>query len=31
MKIKSGDWLVLKNVHLAPNWLNELEKKIKFK
>ena len=28
MKIKSGDWLVLKNVHLAPNWLNELEKKL---
>ena len=27
-KIKSGDWLVLKNVHLAPNWLNELEKKL---
>jgi dynein heavy chain 1 len=31
MKIKSGEWLILKNVHLAPNWLNELEKKIKFK
>ena len=27
-KIKSGEWLVLKNVHLAPNWLNELEKKL---
>jgi dynein heavy chain 1 len=28
LKIKSGEWLVLKNVHLAPNWLNELEKKL---
>ena len=27
-KIKSGEWLVLKNVHLAPSWLNELEKKL---
>ena len=27
-KIKAGEWLVLKNVHLAPNWLNELEKKL---
>ena len=27
-KIKTGEWLVLKNVHLAPNWLNELEKKL---
>ena len=27
-KIKSGEWLVLKNVHLAPTWLNELEKKL---
>jgi dynein heavy chain 1 len=27
-KIKGGEWLVLKNVHLAPNWLNELEKKL---
>ena len=27
-KIKSGEWLILKNVHLAPNWLNELEKKL---
>ena len=27
-KIKSGEWLVLKNVHLAPQWLNELEKKL---
>jgi dynein heavy chain 1, cytosolic len=24
---KSGDWILLKNVHLAPNWLIELEKK----
>lgn len=28
IKIKSGDWLILKNVHLAPQWLNELEKKL---
>ena len=27
-KIKSGEWLVLKNVHLAPNWLNEIEKSL---
>jgi dynein heavy chain 1 len=27
-KIKAGEWLVLKNVHLAPTWLNELEKKL---
>jgi dynein heavy chain 1 len=27
-KIRSGEWLVLKNVHLAPTWLNELEKKL---
>jgi len=27
-KIRSGEWLVLKNVHLAPLWLNELEKKL---
>jgi dynein heavy chain 1 len=27
-KIKTGEWLVLKNVHLAPTWLNELEKKL---
>jgi dynein heavy chain 1, cytosolic len=27
-KIKTGEWLVLKNVHLAPSWLNELEKKL---
>ena len=24
----SGNWVLLKNVHLAPNWLTELEKKI---
>jgi len=24
----SGNWVLLKNVHLAPNWLVELEKKI---
>ena len=25
---KSGNWVLLKNVHLAPMWLVELEKKI---
>lgn len=25
---KSGDWVLLKNVHLAPQWLIELEKTI---
>jgi dynein heavy chain 1, cytosolic len=25
---KSGDWVLLKNVHLAPQWLVELEKTI---
>jgi dynein heavy chain 1, cytosolic len=25
---KSGSWVLLKNVHLVPNWLGELEKKI---
>lgn len=25
---KSGNWVLLKNVHLAPAWLTELEKKI---
>lgn len=25
---KSGHWVLLKNVHLAPSWLVELEKKI---
>ena len=25
---KSGTWVLLKNVHLAPNWLVQLEKKI---
>lgn len=25
---KNGNWVLLKNVHLAPLWLNELEKKI---
>ncbi|MCQ2815661.1 MAG: AAA family ATPase [archaeon] len=28
VKVSSGEWLVLKNVHLAPAWLNELEKKL---
>jgi len=27
-KARAGEWLVLKNVHLAPTWLNELEKKL---
>ena len=27
-KMRAGEWLVLKNVHLAPTWLNELEKKL---
>ena len=27
-KIQSGEWLVLKNVHLAPTWLNEIEKRL---
>ncbi len=27
-KARAGEWLVLKNVHLAPSWLNELEKKL---
>ena len=25
---RSGTWVLLKNVHLAPNWLIQLEKKI---
>jgi dynein heavy chain 1 len=25
---KSGRWVMLKNVHLAPQWLVQLEKKI---
>ena len=25
---KQGDWVLLKNVHLAPQWLKELEKKL---
>lgn len=25
---KSGRWVLLKNVHLAPNWLVSLEKKL---
>jgi hypothetical protein len=25
---KSGRWVVLKNVHLAPQWLVQLEKKL---
>ena len=26
--VKTGTWVMLKNVHLAPTWLSELEKKI---
>lgn len=26
--IKSGRWVMLKNVHLAPSWLVQLEKKL---
>lgn len=26
--VKNGTWVMLKNVHLAPSWLTELEKKI---
>lgn len=26
--VKQGQWVMLKNVHLAPTWLSELEKKI---
>ncbi|KAJ3411544.1 hypothetical protein HDV05_002063 [Chytridiales sp. JEL 0842] len=26
--MKAGSWVLLKNVHLAPSWLNQLEKKI---
>lgn len=25
---KSGRWMLLKNVHLAPAWLSQLEKKL---
>lgn len=25
---KTGSWVLLKNVHLAPTWLGELEKEI---
>ena len=28
---KSGQWVLLKNVHLSPTWLNEIEKKINSK
>jgi dynein heavy chain 1 len=24
--VKQGHWVMLKNVHLAPTWLSELEK-----
>ncbi|KAI9204677.1 dynein heavy chain [Polychytrium aggregatum] len=26
--VKSGSWVLLKNVHLAPSWLGHLEKKL---
>ncbi|CAD8134930.1 unnamed protein product [Paramecium octaurelia] len=26
--VKSGSWVMLKNVHLATSWLNDLEKKL---
>lgn len=26
--VKSGNWVMLKNVHLAPSWLGQLEKKL---
>jgi dynein heavy chain 1, cytosolic len=26
--IKTGNWVLLKNVHLAPSWLGQLEKKL---
>ncbi|CAH1756141.1 13650_t:CDS:10 [Entrophospora sp. SA101] len=26
--IKNGEWVLLKNVHLAPSWLGHLEKKL---
>lgn len=26
--VKSGTWVMLKNVHLATSWLNDLEKKL---
>ncbi len=26
--VKSGRWVMLKNVHLAPQWLMQLEKKV---
>lgn len=26
---KSGQWLLLKNVHLAPSWLTQIEKKLR--
>ena len=25
---KQGNWVLLKNIHLAPQWLKELEKKL---
>ncbi|KAI7899864.1 dynein heavy chain [Cokeromyces recurvatus] len=26
--VKTGNWVMLKNVHLAPSWLGQLEKKL---
>ncbi|SAL98745.1 hypothetical protein [Absidia glauca] len=28
LAIKNGNWVMLKNVHLAPSWLGQLEKKL---
>ncbi|KAL0081796.1 dynein heavy chain [Phycomyces blakesleeanus] len=28
LAIKTGNWVMLKNVHLAPSWLGQLEKKL---
>ncbi|KAI8066635.1 dynein heavy chain [Gongronella butleri] len=28
LAIKTGQWVMLKNVHLAPSWLGQLEKKL---
>ena len=28
MAARQGSWVLLKNVHLAPSWLGQLEKKL---